>query len=327
VNRRRALLASLAALAAPSLAQGQGKRGRVYRIGFLGAATAAGYAAHLKGFRQGLRDYKYEEGRNLVIEYRWAEGRYERLPALARELVDARVEVIVTHGTPGTKAAKQATATVPIVMAIIGDAVATGVVPSIARPGGNVTGSSFFNPELAAKRLELIKEAVPRIASVGVLVNPDNPVLIDIVMKLMRETAKALKLELPQFPVRGPAEFDAAFASMVKQKCGAVAFLEDAMFNANAGALVALAAKHRLPATGGREFADAGGLLGYGVNFPEIFRRSVYFIDRILKGAKPGDIPVEQPTKFELHVNLKAAKALGLTIPNAVLVRADRVIE
>jgi putative ABC transport system substrate-binding protein len=326
MNRRNLLVAfGLGALAGalPVLAQ---QKGKVWRIGFLGAATADGYASNLEGLRQGLRNLGYLDGKNIVIEYRWAEGNYERLPALAAELVRSKMDIIVTHGTPGTRAAKQATTTIPIVMAIIGDAVATGIVPSIARPGGNITGSSIFTPELAAKRLELVKEALPHITQVAVLVNPDNPVL-ETVLKVMGTTAGALKVELQQYAVRGPKEFEGAFAAMTKKRAGAVAILEDGMFIANTGALTALAAKHRLFSTGGREFAEAGGLLGFGVNFPEIFRRAAYFIDRIIKGAKPADLPVEQPTKFELVLNLKTAKALGIKFPQAILVRADRVIE
>jgi putative ABC transport system substrate-binding protein len=199
-------------------------------------------------------------------------------------------------------------------------------VSSIARPGGNITGSSFFNPELAAKRIELIKESVPSLTQVAVLINPDNPVF-DPTLKLMESTAKALKVDLVQFPVRAPKEFEEAFAAMAAKKIRAVAIHEDGLFNANIDTLVMLAAKHRLFSAGGRELADAGGMLGYGVNFPEIWRRAAYFIDRIFKGAKPGDLPVEQPTRFELAINVKAAKALGIAFPPTILVRAERIIE
>ena len=324
--RRRDLLAAmvLAGVASPIAMAAQ--KDKVWRIGFLGAADPFGYAPHVQGFQQGLRDFGYIDGKNVVVVYRWAEGSYERLPELANELVRAKVDVIVTHGTPGTRAAKQATQTIPIVMAIVGDATATGIVSSIARPGGNITGSSFFNPELAAKRIELVKESMPSLKQLAVLVNPDNPVF-GPVLKVMEATAKALKIELLQFPVRAPKEFDEIFAAMAAKKMRAVAILEDGLFNANIDTLVTLATRHRIFSAGGKELADAGGVLGYGVNFPEIWRRAAYFIDRIFKGAKPGDLPVEQPTRFELTINLKAAKALGITFPDAILVRAERVIE
>ena len=316
---------SAVALVFPLAARAQSK-GKVWRIGFLGAADPFGYAPHLQGFRQGLQGFGYVEGKNIVVEYRWAEGRYERLPELAGELVRSKVDIIVTHGTPGTRAAKQATQTIPIVMAIVGDATATGIVASIAKPGGNITGSSFFNPELAAKRIELVKESIPALTQVAVLVNPDNPVFVPA-LRLMQTTAEALKVELLQFPVRAPKDFEEAFAAMDAKKLRAVAIHEDGLFNANIDTLVTLATRHRIFSAGGRELADAGGVLGYGVNFPEIWRRAAYFIDRIFKGAKPADIPVEQPTRFELAINVKAAKALGITFPPTILVRAERVIE
>jgi putative ABC transport system substrate-binding protein len=321
---RRRLALSLIALT-PFAAYAQPK-GKVWRIGFLGSADPVGYAQHLKGFQQGLSDFGYVDGRNVVVEYRWANGDYERLRDLVSDLVRAKVDVIVTHGTPGTRAAKQVTQTVPIVMAIVGDALATGLVTSLAHPGGNVTGSSFFNPELAAKRIEFAKESMPDMTQVAVLVNTDNPVF-GPVLKAMEATAKALKMTLQRFPVRGARDFAGAFSAMEKKGLRAVAILEDGLFNANASTLVALATRARMISIGGKELADAGGVLGYGVNFPEIFRRSVYFIDRIFKGAKPGDLPVEQPTRFELAINLKAAKALGVTFPDTIMVRAERIIE
>jgi putative ABC transport system substrate-binding protein len=326
-SMRRALLIALgSALAAPHACFAQQKPAKVARIGFLGSATAASYARQLAGLRLGLRDFGYVEGNNIVIEFRWAEGKYERLAGMAAELVRLKVDVIVTHGTPGTRAAKQATTTIPIVMAVSGDAVATGLIAGVARPGGNITGSTFFNPELAAKRIELLKEALPRLNKMAVLMNPDNPVNTPV-LHAMLITARSLKMEVQQFEVRGPHEFDAVFAAMAKSRVDAVVVIDDSMFIANAKGLVELAARKRLPAAGFGEFAEAGGLLGYGVNFPEMFRRAGFFVDRILKGVKPGDIPVERPTKFELIINRNAAKALGITIPNSILVRADRVIE
>jgi putative ABC transport system substrate-binding protein len=298
---------------------------RVYRIGFLGATSPSGYAPQVEAFRGGLRDLGYVEGKNVVIEFRWAEGNYERLPELAAELVVLKPDVLVTHAPAGTLAAKRATATIPIVMGVAGDAVATGLVAGLARPGGNVTGSSFFFPELNAKRLELLKEALPRLSRVGVLLNPDNPANVAM-LQAMERTARSVKIQLHAVEVRSPAEFEGAFAVMGKGRAGALAVYEDAMLIANAAQIADLARKSRLPTIGFTEYAKAGGLLAFGVNFHDLWRRAAGFVDKIFKGAKPADLPVEQPTKFEVVVNLKTAKALGLTIPPSVLVRADEVI-
>jgi len=327
MNKRRKLITALgaSALAAPlpSFAQQPVK---IARIGFLGAASATGFAKQLDGFRLGLRDFGYTEGKNIVIEYRWAEGNYARLAELAAELVRSNVDVIVTHGTPGTRAAKGATTTMPIVMAVSGDAVVTGLVVSLPRPGGNVTGSTFFGPELSAKQIELLKEILPRITLVAALMNPDNPV-IGPMLKAIEITTKSLRLGLQQFAVRGPNEFENAFSAMVQKSIEAVAIQEDGMLNANVRTAGDLAIRKRLPLVGNTEVPQAGGLLGYGVNFPEIFRRAAYFVDKILKGAKPADLPVEQPTVFDLVINMKTAKALGIQIPQSVLLRATEVIQ
>jgi putative tryptophan/tyrosine transport system substrate-binding protein len=299
---------------------------RVARIGFLGAASATGFASQLRGFRQGLADLGYIEGTTLVIEYRWAEGQNDRLPALAVELVRSNVDVIVTHGTPGILAAKQATATIPIVMAASGDAEASGLVASLARPGGNVTGSTFFNPELAAKRFELLKETLPGLTEVGLLLNPANPINEPIV-PMIKLTAKALGLDVHPFGVRGPVEFEGAFAAMAAKRVGAVVIVDDATLIANAPAVAKLALQQRLPSSGWPDYAVGGGLIGYGVNFTDMFRRAATFVDKILKGTKPTDLPVERATKFETIVNLKTAKALGIDVPTATLLRADGVIE
>jgi len=324
---RRAFIGRVAGgvLAAPLAAFAQ-QAGKIARIGFLGATSASGYAKQLDGFRLGLRDFGYMEGKNIVLEYRWAEGNYAQLAELAAELVHSKVDVIVTHGTPGTRAAKGATTTIPIVMAISGDAVATGLVVSLPRPGGNITGSTFFGPELSAKQIELLKEILPRITRVAVLVNPDNPV-IGPMSKAMEITTKSLNLGLQQFAVRGPNEFENAFSAMVQKSVEAVAIQEDGMLNANVRTAGDLAMRKRLPLIGNTEVPRAGGVLGYGVNFPEVFRSAAYFVDKILKGAKPADLPVQQPTKFELVINLKTAKALGITIPQSLLSRADEVIQ
>jgi putative ABC transport system substrate-binding protein len=327
MNKRRKLITALgaSALAAPlpSFAQQPVK---IARIGFLGAASASGYVKQLDGFRLGLRDLGYVEGKNIVVEYRWAEGNYARLAELAAELVRSKVDVLVTHGTPGTRAAKGATTTIPIVMAISGDAVATGLVVSLPRPGGNITGSTFFSPELSGKQIELLKEILPRITRVAALMNPDNPV-IGPMFKAIEITTKSLDLGLQQFAVRGPNEFENAFSAMVQQRTEAVAVQEDGMLNANVRAAGDLAMRKRLPLIGNIEVPQAGGLLGYGVNFPEVFRRAAYFVDKILKGAKPADLPVERPTEFELVINMKTAKALVIQIPQSVLLRATEVIQ
>jgi len=300
--------------------------GRVYRIGFLGATSPSGYTPQVEAFRGGLRDLGYVEGKNVVIEFRWAEGNYARLPELAAELVLLKPDVLVTHAPAGTRAAKRATATIPIVMGVAGDAVATGLVAGLARPGGNVTGSSFFLPELNAKRLEVLKEALPPLSRVGVLLNPDNPANV-ATLRAMEETARSVKIQLHAVEVRSPADFEGAFATIVKGRAGALAVYDDAMLIAEAAQIADLARKSRLPTIGFIEYAKAGGLLAFGVNFPDLWRRAAGFVDKILKGAKPADLPVEQPTKFEVVVNLKTAKALGVTIPQSILIRADEVIQ
>ena len=328
MNTRRRLVLALGAgaLAAPLATFAQQKPAKVARIGFLGSNPASESQWRVEPLRAGLRDLGYVEGKNIVIEYRWAEGKYDRLPDLAAELVRLKVDVIVTHGTPGTIAAKRATTTIPIVMAVAGDAVATGLVASLARPGGNVTGSTFFSPELAAKRLEVLKDTLPRTRRVAVLLNLDNS-LMGPVYQAMENTAKSLKVELQKFEVRGPHEFESAFSAIAKKRVDAIEIVEDPMLTGNARAIADFALKQRLPSIGFLEIPEAGGLLAYGVRLPDLYRRAPYFVDRILKGAKPADLPVEQATRFELVINMKTAKALGITIPRSVLARVDRVIE
>jgi putative ABC transport system substrate-binding protein len=305
---------------------GAQQTGRVYRIGFLGATSPSGYAPQVAAFRTGLRELGYVEGKNLVIEFRWAEGNYARLPELAAELVRWKPDVLVTHAGAGTRAAKQATATIPIVMGVAGDAIAMGLVESLARPGGNVTGSSFFFPELNAKRLEVLKEAFPRLSRVGVLLNPDNPANV-ATLRAMEETARSINIKLQPVEVRRPAEFERAFAALTKGHADALAVYDDAMFIAEAARIADLAKRNRLATIGFIEYVKTGGLLAFGVDFPDLWRRAAGFVDRIFKGIKPSDLPVEQPTRFELVINLKTAKALGLTIPHSLLVRADEIIE
>ena len=299
----------------------------MHRIGFLGPTSAAGIARRLDALRAGLRDFGYIEGKNLVIEFRWAEGKYDRLPELAAELVRLNVELIVTSSTPGVLAAKQATTAIPIVIAEQGDAVATGIVTSLARPGGNITGSNFFSPELQAKRLELLKEVLPQIKRIGFLANPDTTVMAQRAFKVMSVTAQSLKVELQAFDVRGPQEFESVFAEMAKRRVAAFNCQDEPMLTANAASVASIALRHRIAAIGSPEFAEAGGLMAYGVDRSAMYRRAAYFVDKILKGAKPGDIPIEQPTRFEFVVNMKTAKALGIKIPQSILVQAKKVIE
>ena len=326
MERRRFLAMVDGGLLAAPLATHAQQPGKVHRIGYLGAATASSYARHVEALRLGLRDLGYVEGKNLAIEYRWAEDKYDRLPDLAAELVRMKVDLIVTHTTPGTLAAKNATTTIPIVMAISGDAVATGLVASIARPGGNITGSSFFFPELNAKRLELLTEARPAARRMATLVNPDNPAHT-LALRVRESTAKVLKVELEVVEVRGSQNLADIFSAMLKRRVEAISVLDDPMLIANARQIADLAVSTRLPTIGFREIVDAGGLIAYSVDFPAAWRRAAVFVDQILKGAKPADLPVEQPTKFDLVINLKTAKALGLTIPPSLPQRADQVID
>jgi putative ABC transport system substrate-binding protein len=301
----------------------------VARIGVLVLNRATNPRGH-EAFRQGLRDLGYVEGRNVVIEYRDAEGKPERLPALAAELVALKVGVIVAPGTLAALAAKQATRTIPIVFPVVGDPVTDGLVTSLARPGGNVTGLSNRTPELVGKCLELLTQAVPGVSRVAVLWLPGGaPERTE--QDMLREAevaARALGARLQVVEARGPADFDRAFSDMTRARAGALTVLPYVMFFNERRRLVDLAAKNRLPAVyGSREFVDAGGLMSYGADIGDLFRRAATYVDKILKGAKPGDLPVEQATKFELVINLKTAKALGLTIPQSILARADQVIE
>jgi len=318
-------LFSSTTVAWPLAARAQ-QAGKVHRIGFLGSATARGSAKAVESFRAGLREFGYVEGRNIGIEFRWAEGNYDRLSDLVANLIATNVDVLITHGTPGTRAAKEATTTIPIVMAISGDAIATGLVSSLARPEANLTGSTYFLPQLNAKRLELLKEVFPSISRAAALSNPDNPVSRPII-PTMQAAAASLNVILEVVRAQGPSEFSPAFAAMTKSRVGSVVVTEDGEFAASFRTIAALALANKLPSIGAREYAEAGGLIGYGVNILDLYRRAAYFVDRILKGAKPADLPVEQPTKFELVINLSTAKALGLTIPPTLLSRADDVIE
>ena len=325
--RRRTFLALISSgvVARPFASRAQHPGGK-WRIAFLGTPSAAKYAKLIDALRAGLRDFGYIDGQNIAMDLRWAEGNNERLPELATELVNLRPDVLITHGTPGTSAAKKATTTLPIVMAVSGDAVATGLIASLAHPGGNVTGTTFFGPELAAKRLELLSEAVPHARQLAVLVNPANPVNAPV-LQAMEKTAAFLNIELKQAAIRSSAELNSAFAQIAAQKLDGVAIFEDGITVANAATIAQLGLKARLPLTGFVEIAQAGGLIGYGANIPALFRRAGYFVDKILHGLKPTDIPVEQPTKFDLVINTRTAKALGYPIPPSLLAAADEVVE
>jgi putative tryptophan/tyrosine transport system substrate-binding protein len=315
-----------AAVASPSVLRAQKLAGSTARIGFLGAATASGSASAIDALRAGLREFGYVEGQNIVIEFRWADERYDRLPQLVRELIAAQVDLLITHGTPGTRAARQATSTIPIVMAISGDAVATGLISNLARPEANITGSTYFLPELNAKRLEVLKEASPTMSNPTALSNPDNPVSRPIIPAL-QSAATALGLSLGVARLPGPGEFDRAFRSMAGSSVDAVIVTEDGEFAPNFRTIAALALQNKLPSIGAKEYGEAGGLIGYGANILALYRRAAYFVDRILKGTKPTDLPVEQPTRFDLVINLRTAQTLGLKFPPTLVARADEAIE
>jgi putative tryptophan/tyrosine transport system substrate-binding protein len=327
MSTRRAFITLLGGAAAFPLAARAQQSDKVYRIGYLGLASAAAQATRMKALREGLAAQGYIEGKNIVIQEQRLESAYDQLQLakLAAQLVDLKPDVIVTHG-PGALAAKHATSTIPIVIAQTGDAVATGVVASLAHPGGNVTGMTFFGPELAAKRLELLKEVVPDLAHAGALITPENPMGRPYVaaMKLM---AQSLKLELSEFAVRKPTDLEGVFAAMAAKPVGAFVTMEEPVLIYNAEASARLAEKYRLPGCGFVEFAQAGGFAGYGVDFPDMWRHAATFVGKILRGAKPGDLPLEQPTKFVTIVNLKTARAIGIEAPPTLLARADEVIE
>jgi putative tryptophan/tyrosine transport system substrate-binding protein len=296
---------------------------KVARIGFLSASSPSADSS-IAAFRQGLRELGYEEGKNIAIEYRYAEGRMERLPDLAAELVRLKVGVIVSPGIQPSRAAKQATTTIPIVFPGVGDPVAWGLVESLARPGGNVTGMTNFSPELTGKRVELLKEALPRISRVAVLRDPRQP------PQSFNETqiaSQSFGLKLQSLEIRDAADVETAFSAMSRERVGAFITLPQTVINLHRRRILELAGKSRLPSThGDKVWVEAGGLMSYGPDIIDIHRRAATYVDKILKGTKPADLPVEQPTKFEFIVNLKTAKQIGLTIPPNVLVRADRVI-
>jgi putative tryptophan/tyrosine transport system substrate-binding protein len=324
--RRRNLMTVLAGAAAyPLLAGAQQKAMPV--IGFLHSASPGPYAPNVAAFRQGLSDTGYVDGQNLAIEYRWAEGGYDRLPALAADLVSRKVDVIAAGSAPSALAAKSATSTIPIVFTSGGDPVAAGLVASLARPGGNLTGVSIMASELTPKQLELLSQLVPQVGVFALLVNPNYP-MTDPLIEDMQEAARAKGVQLHILKASTESEIDAAFAALVQLQAGALVVGVDPFFFTRREQLVALAARHAVPAIYGlREWAATGGLISYGLSLTAAYRQIGIYAGRILNGAKPADLPVQQPTTFELVVNLNTAKTLGLTVPPSILARADEVIE
>jgi putative ABC transport system substrate-binding protein len=329
--RRRRLLravAGLGTIAAASYATGatapQAQRRR--RIGLLGMTSAAGYSARWTAFREGLRSLGWSDGTHVEYVERFADGELARLPELALELVRAGIDVLVTHGIPGTRAASAATRTVPIVMAAIADPVAAGLVASYAKPGGNITGTAFLAHEMAAKRMQLVREALPRAARVAVLSNPRNPLFSDAMFQAMQDAASQLRMTLQRFDAPEPAQYPQVFAEIAAKRPDALAITEEAAFNSHVASIAGLALRHRLPAIGTKDFCDAGGLVGYGADFNAMFERAAHVVDRLLRGTRPGDLPIEQPTRFEMAVNLRTARVLGVSLPDALVVRADGVV-
>ena len=313
-------------LATVSLAEAQ-QPGKVPRIGFLAAPSPSFFSTRMNAFREGLYDLGHVEGKNISIEYRYAGGKLDRLPALAVELVRLKVDVIVTSSAPGAVAAKNATGTIPVVFVTAGDPVDMGLVTSMARPSGNITGLTTHAPELSGKRLELLKEVVPRITRVAVLWNPSNPGFSEI-LKEMQAASQAHALQLQSLEVRSLEDFEGAFESITRGNSHAIIVVSDPFLNTHHRLILDLAVKHRLPAMyGGPEAVAAGGLMSYGPGFSDQYRRAATYVDKILKGMKPTELPVERPMKFELVINLKTAKQIGLTIPESVLYRVDRVIK
>ena len=328
MNRRAVLLGAGATLLMPVVAETQ-QTGKVWRIGFLalGLRPVPGSNPYFNAFLRGLRDLGYVEGRNLALELRYAEGRNEHFPALAAELVSLKVDVLVAESTPAALAAKQASSTVPIVMVVVGDPLGAKLIDSLAHPGGNVSGLSLLAPQLSAKRLDLFKQTLPKLSRITVLWNSAN-VGMRLRVQEAERAAPELGVTLQSVTVQSPDDFDAVFATMGKNRPESLLVMADTVTATNTKRIVEFTARNRVPAIyEARSFVDAGGLMSYGLDFLDHYRRAAYFVDKILKDTKPADLPVEQPTKFELVINLRTAKALGLTIPQSLLLRADQVIE
>ena len=297
-----------------------------HRIGFLGNSTAALERNLVEPFRQGLRERGYVEGQDVVIEYRWAEGNYERFPGLIAELIGLKVDVIVTAGTPAALAVKRATTTIPVVMIAVGDPVGTGLIASLARPGGNVTGLTSIAADLEGKRLELLREVIPRLTRLSVLWNPASTFQV-VAEREARAAAQRLQLGVHSVGVRAAGQFDESFEAIVRERAGALVVLADRLFLHERAWIIAFATRHRLPGVYAyRELVEEGGLMSFGPSYADMHRRAATYVDKILRGASPASLPVEQPAKFELIVNLKAAHLLGLTLPPAVLARADEIL-
>ena len=325
MNRRTFLAGWVLTLHAPLAAEGQ-QTAKVYRIGYLANGNATTSAPSVEAFRQGLREFGWVEGQNVSIEYRWADGNLELLPALATDLLKAPFEVIVLAGGPAVRAGREATRTVPIVAAIMGDPVAAGFTASLARPGGNITGSAVQFDALATKQLQILKEMVPKAARVAILF--DRATINDVLVKAIEPAARTLGLKARVFEIRDVADIESAFQIARAERLDAVYVSPSPTFARHKARLAELAVKHRLPAIyEDKSYVEGGGLMSYGPDFIDLFRRAAGYVDRILKGAKPGDLPIEQPTKFELAINRRAATAIGLTIPPSLLARADQVIE
>jgi putative tryptophan/tyrosine transport system substrate-binding protein len=324
LNRRRLLAGLGAALGAPlhALAQSPG----LPRIGYLGLVTPAAMAGPMDALRAGLRELGYVDGKTIRIEYRWAEGRYETLPALAADLVKQKVALILTQGTDGTRAAKHATKTIPIVMIGVSDPTVTGLVDSIARPSGNITGLIFLTEELNVKRLEFLHQALPRATKFAVLVNPDNTSHPPI-LRAMEASAKQLGIELQKFGARQRADFEPAFKAMAAARASGVVVVDDAFFNGNVPAFGAAAVQAQLPMIGVLESIGHGSVIAYGVNRLGMYRGGAIYVDRLLKGAKPSELPIERVASYDMVIDKRAAARLGITLPQTLLLRADRVVE
>jgi putative tryptophan/tyrosine transport system substrate-binding protein len=326
-SRRQIVIAIGSALAAPLLSFAQQRTAKVPRIGYLDASSSDFASTRLERLRAGLRDLGYAEGKNIVIEVRWAEAKYERLPGLAAQLVQMKVDVMVAGGSPAIAAAQTSTADIPIVMAATGDPVGLKFVASLSRPRGNITGLSNISVDLSSKYLELLRAAVPKLSRIALLVNPDHP-NHPFILKNIQTAAQATAVNVSLVKVNTGSQIEDALGAVKQNRAGALIVLPDGIFYAQASRIAELAAQQRLPTLfWTRELTEAGGLMSYGQNIAEHFYRAATYVDKILKGAKPGDLPVEQPTTIELVINLKTAKAIGLTISQELLFRADKVIE
>jgi len=325
--RRREFIITLLGGVAVTWPLAANAQSKTPRIGFMGNSTAALEANLVDAFREGLREHGYEEGRNIVIEYRWADGKYERFPALVAELIAGNVEVIVTAGTPAALAMKKATTTVPLVMVAVGDPVGTGLVPSLARPGANLTGLSSVAPDLEGKRLQLLREVVPALSHVAMFINSLNPFHVSS-MRQARAAAQTMGIKLQLHDIRKSEDLDDAFAAIRKERPDAVLILADRVFLHNRERMIDFTKEQRLPNVNAyKELVEVGGLMSYGPSYEDMHKRAAIYVDKILKGAKPADLPIEQPSKFTFIVNLKAAKALGVTVPSQLLGLADELID